>query len=309
MARKLPRTIARSADVEAPRVVGPRFFRADKRQPDLFKPAASFIPPCKPILREHVPAGPHWQYEIKHDGYRIQAHASGGEVSLFSKSGRDYTGRLPAIRDAVAGLGRDAILDGEAVMLGPDHATDFFALHAAIAGKHAPEAVLYAFDLLSLDGEDLREEHLVTRQSTLAELLAGREGAIMLVEHMAGNGTEMLRHACAMGLEGIVAKRRDRPYGSGERPEWIKVKCTQVEAFAVIGFDPAGRRGVASLKLARLFDDILIRCGSVGSGIGESASRELRAALDAGDHVVVEVEHRGFTPAGELRHPVFRGRA
>ena len=110
-----------------------------------------------------------------------------------------------------------------------------------------------------------------------------------------------------MGLEGIVAKRRDAPYRSGYVDAWRKIKCTLTESFAVIGFDPAGSRGVASLKLARLQDGDLLPCGSVGSGISAEASRKLREVIEAGAHVVADVEFRGWTPAGELRHPVFKG--
>ena len=303
-----PRTIARATEPAGPAVASPRFFRPARGQRDLFRPAPAFIPVCKPVLRDKVPAGPKWQYEIKHDGYRIQAHRSGDEVRLFSKSGRDYTTRLPAIATAVADLGVDCILEGEAVILGSEAATDFFALHAAVAAGHAPEAVFFAFDLLRLDGEDLRPLPLSDRQARLATALPPEPSALMMVEHLADNGADMHRHACAMGLEGIVAKRRDRPYRSGPCEDWIKIKCTRVEQFAVIGFDPAGRRGVSSLHLARLDERGQLRaCGSVGSGIGEASSRALREALDARQPVVVDVEFRGWTPAGELRHPVFRG--
>ena len=110
-----------------------------------------------------------------------------------------------------------------------------------------------------------------------------------------------------MGLEGIVAKRRDRADRGGEAGDWIKVRCTTVEAFAVIGFDPRGKNGVAALRIARLVEEELVPCGSVGSGISEKASRELRAALQTRAHIVIDVEHRGHTPAGELRHPVYKG--
>lgn len=85
------------------------------------------------------------------------------------------------------------------------------------------------------------------------------------------------------------------------------MKCARTEHFAVVGFEPDGKRGVAALKIARLDDGVLVPCGSVGSGIGREASADLRYALDDGQHLVVLVEHRGVTPAGELRHPVFRG--
>jgi bifunctional non-homologous end joining protein LigD len=104
-------------------------------------------------------------------------------------------------------------------------------------------------------------------------------------------------------LEGIVSKRRNSPYSSGKSDAWRKVKCITTEHFAVLGYDRAGR----SLRLARLEQGELVGCGSAGSGLSEAAVKQIRAALDAHKPVVVEVEHRGFTPDGELRHPVNRG--
>jgi bifunctional non-homologous end joining protein LigD len=303
-----PRPIARATRAEAPRVPGPVIAppRADARQPDLFRP--TFIEPCKPVLRERLPAGPLWRYEVKHDGYRIQAHAIGNEVRLYTRRGLDWTDRMPAIRNAVAALGRDVILDGEATIVGEDGIADFFALHAALARKHAPDAILFAFDVLRIDGDDMRQTPLVERQDALAALLVGSEEfGLEAVEPIEGDAEAITRAACSTGLEGVVAKRLDRPYRSGQREDWIKVRCTRLDHFAVTGFAPAGRRGVSSVKIAMLVDAQLVPCGWAGSGIGEEMSRALRFALDAGHYVVLEVEHRGMTPAGELRHPVIKG--
>ena len=213
---------------------------------------------------------------------------------------------MPAIRAALERLDvQSAILDGEAVVLGRDGISDFFALHAALAAGSAPNAILYAFDLLHLEGEDLRPRPLVERRAMLAELLGASPPALQLSEHLLGDGAGMLRAACDMGLEGIVAKRRDAPYRSGPTETWLKIKCTTTEHFAVIGFDPRGSTGVASLKLA-LRDCALVQAESVGSGLTERDSGALRAMLEAGQPVVVDLEHRGWTPAGELRHPVFK---
>lgn len=301
-----PRSIGRNTGATTPRVPGPVIAaRVDQRQADLFRP--SFVEPCKPVLRDHLPTGPLWRYEIKHDGYRVQAHAHEGEVRLYTRRGLDWTDRMPAIRDAVAALGQDVILDGEAAILGQDGIADFFALHAALARRDAPDAVLFAFDLLRLGDQDLRSHPLVERQAALSSLVVDAPFGIETVEPIEGDAEAIMRAACGMGLEGIVAKRIDRPYRSGEREEWIKVRCTQVDHFAVIGFTPAGRRGVSSLSLAKLVEETLVPCGRAGSGIGEAMSRALREALDAGRPIVAEVEYRGATPSGELRHPVVKG--
>lgn len=301
-----PRSIARSAPSAETAASRALSRHGDLRQDDLF--ALPFVPPCKPVLRAKVPAGPLWQYEIKHDGYRAQAQVHGDLVRIFTKSGLEWSDRMPAIVAAMRELPvASAVIDGEAVMVGADGISDFFALHAALAAKRAPEAILVAFDLLELAGEDLRPRPLTDRRAMLAELLIGAPAAIQLSEHLNDGGEAMLQHACAMGLEGIVAKRRDAPYRSGPSETWIKVKCTKVDSFAVVGFDPEGRRGVAALKLARLVDGDLRPCGYVGSGIGATDRKALRGLLDVGAHLVADVEYRGFSPAGELRHPVFKG--
>lgn len=302
-----PREIQRGVDLASSSVSSrPLFRRQDKRQPDLFAPA--FIEPCKPTLSDRVPAGDLWQYEIKHDGYRAQCHVHAGHVRIFTRRGHEWSDRMPGIRVALERLPvQSAILDGEAVIVGPDGVSDFFALHKALANQHAPEAILYAFDILHLDGEDLRPKQLVERRAMLAELLVGAYPALQISEHLLGDGAAMLKAACDIGLEGIVAKRRDAPYRSGTVETWRKIKCSKTEAFAVTGFEPRGRTGVASLKISTLKDGVLVRAGWVGSGLSERDSRAIRALLDRGEHVVVEVEFRGWTPAGELRHPVFKG--
>jgi bifunctional non-homologous end joining protein LigD len=121
--------------------------------------------------------------------------------------------------------------------------------------------MLFAFDVLMIEGEDVRSRMLGERQAILFELLLEAEEGIAAVEPIEGDSDAILRAACSMGLEGIVAKRIDRPYRSGDREDWIKVRCTQLDHFAVIGFDPAGPKGVASLKLAKLVDGELVPCG------------------------------------------------
>jgi bifunctional non-homologous end joining protein LigD len=118
-----------------------------------------------------------------------------------------------------------------------------------------------------------------------------------------GDCPQVWRHACNMGLEGIISKRRGSPYISGKSPVWPKTKCTLTDHFAVMGADRTGRL----LRLSRLLDRGFIPCGSAGSGLSDSDARQIRAALDARQAVIVTVEYRGFTPAGELRHPLIRG--
>jgi bifunctional non-homologous end joining protein LigD len=173
-----------------------------------------------------VPIGPLWVYEIKHDGFRFICRREGERVRVFSRRGIDHADRAPAIAEALLALNvRSVTIDGEGVVCGPGGVTDFDRLRAAMGRKGSRQALLYAFDLLELDGENLRRERRETRRTMLITLLRKAADGIRLSEHIEGtDGTTIFGHACAMGLEGIVAQRRDRPYKSGRSPDWIKVK-------------------------------------------------------------------------------------
>jgi bifunctional non-homologous end joining protein LigD len=195
------------------------------RSSPLPAPLAGFIEPCLPTLSESVPSGPEWVHEIKHDGYRFICRREGDRVRVFSRHGNDYSDRVPAITDALQSLKvKSVTLDGEGVVCDPDGVTDFDLLRAALGRKGSRRAFLYAFDVLELDGRDLRDRPWEDRRKALTKLLRKASG-IRLSDHLATtDGDTLFHHACAMGLEGIVAKRRDRPYRSGRSPDWIKVK-------------------------------------------------------------------------------------
>jgi bifunctional non-homologous end joining protein LigD len=168
-----------------------------------------------------VPTGPQWVYEIKHDGFRFICRREDDRVRVFSRRGIDHADRAPAIAEALLALNvRSVTIDGEGVVCGPGGVTDFDRLRAVMGRKGSRQAFLYAFDLLELDGKERWE----TRR-TMLTLLRKADDGIRLSEHIEGtDGTTIFGHACAMGLEGIVAKRRDRPYKSGRSTDWIKVK-------------------------------------------------------------------------------------
>jgi bifunctional non-homologous end joining protein LigD len=173
-----------------------------------------------------VPSGPLWVHEIKHDGFRFICRRDGDRVRVFSRRGNDYTDRVPRIVDTFARLpARSVTLDREGVACGPDGVTDFDLLRAALGRPAKREVFLYAFDLLELDGCDLRREPWSERRAKLVRLLRGAGHGVQLSDHIEStDGEAAFRHVCAMGLEGIVAKRHDRPYRSGRSPHWIKVK-------------------------------------------------------------------------------------
>jgi bifunctional non-homologous end joining protein LigD len=187
---------------------------------------AGFIEPCLPTPASTVPDGPHWAYEIKHDGFRFIARRDGDRVRVFSRHGRDWTDRVPLIAEALLALPvSSATVDGEGVVCDDRGLSDFDRLRSAVGRRGSREAFLYAFDLLELDGHDLRREPWTVRRETLASLLRKAGDGIRLSEHLDGtDGATIFRHACAHGLEGIIAKRRDRPYRSGRCADWIKVK-------------------------------------------------------------------------------------
>jgi bifunctional non-homologous end joining protein LigD len=182
---------------------------------------AGFIPPCLPTAAPSAPSGDQWWHEIKHDGIRVIARKEDKRVRLFSRPGNDLTDRFPLIVEALGRLrARSCILDGEAVACGDDGIALFELIRR---WRNGGTAFMYAFDLIELDGEDLRPAPLEQRKGRLERLLAHSDG-IRFSEHLDGDGAIIFAHACKLGHEGIVSKRRDLPYRSGRVRSWIKVK-------------------------------------------------------------------------------------
>jgi bifunctional non-homologous end joining protein LigD len=181
-----------------------------------------YVPPCIPTRAHRVPSGPGWVHEIKHDGYRLLVRREGDNVRLFTRRGYDWSDRYPSIAVTKTLLrARSFTLDGEAVVCGPDGVAVFDALHRR---GTVTEAMLYAFDLLELDGEDLRGLPLSDRKKRLGRLVGKRRVGIVLSNHTDEDGTMLFLQACKLGLEGIVSKRLSAPYRSGSSRDWIKVK-------------------------------------------------------------------------------------
>jgi bifunctional non-homologous end joining protein LigD len=175
----------------------------------------AFIPPALPTLVAEAPGGDEWLHEVKHGGYRTIAVVEDGRARVFTRRGRNYTSRMPGIVEALGDLScRSAVIDGEAVIFGEDGVSDFFKLHAALARQHAPEAQLVAFDLLHLDGVDLRERPIEERRAKLAELVNSAGLPIQFSYEVEGDGPAVLRVAREHGLEGIVSKRAGSAYRS-----------------------------------------------------------------------------------------------
>jgi bifunctional non-homologous end joining protein LigD len=181
-----------------------------------------FIPPCLPTPKKRVPTGSAWVHEIKHDGYRLIVRRDGNRVRTYTRRGYNWSHRFPLIAHAMTRLRvRSVILDGEAVVCDHNGLSNFDKLHSQ---SYNDQVVLFAFNLLELDGDDWRSRPLEERKTRLAKLLSKVGDGIYLSEHLAGDGGIIFEHACRMGLEGIVSKRRDFPYRSGRSKCWIKVK-------------------------------------------------------------------------------------
>jgi bifunctional non-homologous end joining protein LigD len=180
-----------------------------------------FIVPAQPVQQDKPPSGPGWIHEIKHDGYRLLVRRDGETVRLWTRNAVDYTDRLTGIAAAAARLKAWSFtIDGEAVVLGPDGLSRFDELRSR---DGACTAMLYAFDLIEINGDDLRTLPLETRKATLASLLRNA-GTIRLNEHIEADGAVVFAHACKLGAEGIVSKRLGSPYRSGPHAAWIKTK-------------------------------------------------------------------------------------
>jgi bifunctional non-homologous end joining protein LigD len=185
---------------------------------------------CRPAAKKVVPAGPDWIHEVKYDGYRGRVVRDGKDVKLLSKSGLDWTWRFPWVAETALKIRQTRfVIDGEICVLDLQGISDFNALHS---NKHNEEAQLYAFDLLALEGDDLRDLTLVDRKSRLAKLLHRRPEGIFVAPFEQGEiGPSLFDAACRMNLEGLVSKHRLRRY----RPktcDWVKVKNRQHPAFS-----------------------------------------------------------------------------
>jgi bifunctional non-homologous end joining protein LigD len=178
--------------------------------------------PCLPRPAEQPPAGPGWIHEIKHDGFRILAHRQGRAIRLVTRNSNDLSDRFLLAAEAIEALPvRSCVIDGEAIVC-DDNGLAVFDL---IRGHGTNgRAILCAFDLLEVNGEDIRREPIEDRKRRLAGLLRLPHDGIALNQHFKGDGANIYKHACALGCEGIVSKRLGTSYRAGRSAHWLKIK-------------------------------------------------------------------------------------
>lgn len=320
---KSGRTMEEIAEGRKPRKQKPR-----KAAPKRDK-APAFAKPQLATLVAEAPEGEDWLHETKFDGYRCLAALGKGGARLYTRSGKDWSEKFTGLPEAFDALPcRAALIDGE-VMAAKVKGSAFSSLQRAL--KEGGPLVFYAFDLLSLDGEDLRGEGQLDRRKRLAELLSGlpKEGPLRISDHVVGQGPQVFEAACRAGAEGIISKRIDAPYRGRRSRAWVKVKCTRRQEFVIVGYTPSDKRGrpFASLLLGSHEGGTLRYKGRVGTGFSGETMAEIKRAFHARKtppveavppeiardakwvraELVAEIDFAEFTADGHLRHAAFQG--
>ena len=295
-----------------------------------------FIKPQLATLVDNVPVGNEWMHEIKYDGYRALVAVSGEAIKIYTRSGLDWTDKFSPLAGAIKALDLPpALIDGEIIAFDADGNPSFSALQAVLKRGHGAERAdtpfhFFAFDLLSLDGMDLKSLPAIERKERLEALLADAEQPIHVADHLIGSGEKLYRSLCQAGQEGIIAKRVDAPYRSGRTRAWVKVKCTRRQEFVIVGWTRSKAKGRAfsSLLLGQHEGSELVYKGKVGTGFDAATMTDLAEAMgpistgtpqviisarEARDvqwvepRLVAEVSFAEFTGEGRVRHGSFLG--
>jgi bifunctional non-homologous end joining protein LigD len=282
-----------------------------------------FIEPSLATSIDKVPAGERWIHEIKFDGYRVQVHLRDAAVKVFTRRGNDWTNRFRKIAADAWHIGAgSAIIDGEVVVPAADGTTDFSVLQNELKGR-SKKIVMVAFDLLYLNGYDLRKLPLSERKALLKKIISKTD--IQFSESFEIDGREMYKHACKTGLEGVVSKVRDSRYVSGRVNDWVKKTCAQRETLAIAGFALDGKKW-DGIYLGRRKGKELIYAGKVDHGFDSASAKDLQARLKpliretqpyakkiahrgtwVEPSLLAEIEYRAKSAEGKVRHPFFKG--
>lgn len=296
----------------------------------------TFRKPQLATLVDEVPLGNDWMHEIKLDGYRALIAAKGDEVRVYTRNGKDWTGKLAPLAQAVAALDLPAcLIDGEIVAYDGRGNPDFSTLQQVLKRGHGAQTTsdklaFHAFDLLELNGEDLTKSPNIERKERLEALLAAAKPPIHVADHVIGAGEKLFAAMCRAGQEGIIAKRMDAPYRHARTKAWVKVKCTRRQEFVIVGWKASSARGrpFASLLLAQHEGGELVFKGNVGTGFNgddfealsakmkrlarKTAPVEVAKAAARGvtwlrPQLVAEIAFAEFTADGNVRHASYLG--
>ena len=282
-----------------------------------------FIEPALATSIDKVPGGERWIHEIKFDGYRVQVHIVNEAVKVYTRRGHDWTKRLRKIADdAWHVAARSAIIDGEVVVPAMDGSTDFSVLQRELKGQ-STKIALVAFDLLYLNGNDLRKLPLHERKAQLKKIIQHTD--VQFSDSFEIDGAKMLAHACKVGLEGVVSKVRDSSYVSGRGNDWVKKTCVQRETLSIAGFALDGSDW-DGIYLGRGKGDALVYAGKVDHGFTKASATDLRKRLTplirktqpyvkkiahkatwVEPQLKAEIEYRAKSAEGKVRHPFFKG--
>jgi bifunctional non-homologous end joining protein LigD len=289
-------------------------------------PMPDFIEPQLAKLVSEPPRGSEWVFEIKLDGYRIQARVKNGQCVLRSRSGLDYTSKFPEIAEACADLS-DCIIDGEVCAVNKDGMPSFSGLQNAMSKGNTSKLVYFVFDLLWLNWEDKRPYDLGTRKKLLQPLIEALPDRVRYLEHMATSGAQMFAGACKMKLEGIVAKDTSKSYRSDRSGSWQKIKCRPRQEAIIGGWEMNGAR-LARIMLGAYRGGKLTYIGGAGTGFNEKNAPGILKQLRAMEipkmafeinrpskarekhycrpELVCEVEFEDWTASGKMRQASFK---
>ncbi|HEY4932852.1 MAG TPA: DNA ligase D [Terriglobales bacterium] len=243
----------------------------------------TFIPPELALSADNPPRTAGWLHELKLDGYRIQVRKDGARVRLLTRTGLDWTHRMRPIAQQIKDIpAESAVLDGEVVVLNESGTTSFADLQAAFQEGTNKPLTYFAFDLLHLNGQNLRGLPLIDRKAILEPIIKDVDGVLRYSEHIESDGEVIFRKACALHAEGIVSKRAASPYHSGRGGDWLKLKCVHEQEFVIGGFTELANKshGIGALLLGYYQDGKLIYSGRTGTGFTQKTHRLLRDQLD-----------------------------
>lgn len=295
------------------------------------KAPPGFIAPQLATRVDAPPDGDGWLHEIKFDGYRLLCRIHGGDVRLLTRHGKDWTGKFPALAEAFGALNvANAYIDGEAVIFDAKGRSDFGALQNWFKAPDGREATFCAFDLLYLDGRDLRGQPLTARKEELRALLEEAQLPwVIYSDHQIGQGEAFFAAAKGLGVEGIISKRADGPYTSDRTKDWLKIKHIERQEFVIGGYVPSstGDDAVGALLMGEYRDGKLAYAGKVGTGYTRASARALfkklsrlrapkpafatvpadarRGVVWTKPRLVAEVEFGAWTADRILRHAAF----